>query len=109
MGLPEAARELSPPLATFRVRKKTFAYYLENHRGDEGIVGLACKAPAGENEALAAEDPARFYIPAYMGPRGWSGFRLDTADVDWDRVEDLVVRSYLLTAPKRLGALLTST
>jgi predicted DNA-binding protein (MmcQ/YjbR family) len=108
LGLPEASRELSPPHATFRVRKKTFAYYLDNHRGDEGIVGLACKAPAGENEALTAEDPARIYIPAYVGPRGWLGFRLDTPDVDWDRVEDLVVRSYLLTAPRRLGALLTS-
>jgi hypothetical protein len=106
LGLPEATRELSLPHATFRVRKKTFAYYLDNHRGDEGIVGLACKAPAGENTALAADDPDHFYIPAYVGPRGWLGFRLDTGDVDWDEVEGLVTRSYLLTAPKRLGALL---
>ena len=104
LGLPEAERELSPPHATFRVRKKTFAYYLDNHRGDEGIVGLACKAPPGENESLAAADSERFYIPAYVGPRGWVGFRLDTESVDWDEAEGLVVRSYQLTAPKRLAS-----
>ena len=104
LGLPEAERELSPPHATFRVRKKTFTYYLDNHRGDEGIVGLACKAPPGENTARAAEEPERFYVPAYVGPRGWIGLRLDTVDVDWDEVESLVVRAYLMTAPKRLAA-----
>ena len=42
-----AMRELSPPQATFRVRNETFANYLDNNRGDEGIVGLACEAPLG--------------------------------------------------------------
>lgn len=103
LGLPEAERRLSLPHATFRVRKKTFAYYLDNHRGDEGIVGVACKAPPGENPARAEEEPDRFYVPAYVGPRGWIGFRLDTADVDWDEAEGLVVRAYLMTAQKRLA------
>lgn len=104
LGLPEAERTLSPPHATFRVRKKTFAYFLDNHRGDEGIVGLACKAPPGENTARAEQEPDRFYVPAYVGSRGWIGFRLDTPRIDWDEAEGLVVRSYQLTAPKRLVA-----
>ena len=108
LGLPEAERELSPPHATFRVRKKTFAYYLDNHRGDEGSVGVACKATPGENTARAAAEPERFYVPAYVGSRGWIGFRPDTADVDWDEAEALVVRAYLMTAPKRLAAELAS-
>ena len=70
LGLPEAERTLSLPHAGFRVRRKTFAYYLDDHRGDEGIVGLACKAPPGDNTARAQEEPERFYIPAYVGPRG---------------------------------------
>ena len=107
LALPEAARGDSPPHATFRVRKKTFAYFLDNHRGDEDIVGVACKAHLGENEALVERDPDRFYIPAYVGPRGWVGIRLDVSDVDWDEVEDLVTGSYLMTAPKRLAALVT--
>ena len=89
----------------FRVRNRTFAYYLDDHHGD-GIVALACKAPDGLNEALVAADPERLYQPAYIGPRGWTGLRLDTASVDWAEVADLVTESYLLVAPKRLAGLL---
>ena len=60
--------------------------------------------PAGENRALAAAEPKRFFIPPYLGPRGWLGVWLDTPEVDWDRVEALVLDSYRLTAPKRLAA-----
>ncbi len=104
LGLPEATYERAGRHAGFRVRKKTFAYFLDDHRGDEGIVGLVCKAAPGENEARVASDPDRFYMPAYLAHRGWIGFRLDTAAVDWDEAEGLVVGSYLLTAPKRLAA-----
>lgn len=103
LGLPEATRELHGQHAGFRVRGKTFAYYLDDHRGDEGIVGLVCKVPAGENEALIEANPDRFYLPAYVGPRGWIGLRLDTEKVDWGEVAELATDSYLLTAPKRLA------
>jgi hypothetical protein len=103
LGLAEATRERTGRHAPFRVRNKTFAYYLDDHHGD-GVVGLACKAAPGENEALVAADPERFYVPAYVGPKGWIGLRLDRDYTDWDEVAGLVVASYLLTAPKRLGA-----
>jgi len=103
LGFPEAERELVDPHATFRVRKRTFAYFLDDHHGD-GIVGMTCKAAPGRNEELIASDPGRYYMPAYLGPRGWVALRLDTAEVDWDEVAGLVLESYLLTAPKRLGA-----
>ena len=104
LALPETTREDSPPHATFRVRGRTFAYYLDDHHGD-GIVGLVCKAPPGANEMLAQAEPERFYMPAYVGPRGWLGLRLDIPHVDWDEVADFVAESYLLVAPKRLAAL----
>jgi hypothetical protein len=103
-ALPEATRDYNGRHATFRVRQRTFAYFLDNHRGDEGIVGVACKAHPGENEALVAADPDRYYIPAYVGPRGWVGLRLDTSTVDWQEVAELVTESFALTAPKRLAA-----
>jgi len=90
---------------TFRVRNKTFAYYLEDHHGD-GRTALCCKAAAGEQQALVASDPMRFYRPAYLGPRGWVAVRLDLDDVDWDEVAELALEAYRLTAPKRLQALL---
>ena len=104
-ALPEVEREDAGRHAGFRVRGRIFAWYLDDHHGD-GIVGLTCKAPPGESEALIARDGERFYRPAYTGSRGWVGVRLDREPVDWDEVEDLVTRSYSLVAPKRLAALL---
>ncbi len=49
--------------------------------------------------------PERYYVPPYVGNRGWVGVRLGGA-VDWSQVADLVEESYRLTAPKRLLALL---
>jgi hypothetical protein len=89
---------------TFQVRGRTFAYYLEDHHGD-GRVALCCKAAPGEQQALVAADPVRFYRPAYLGARGWVAVRLDLGGVDWDEVAELALDAYRLTAPKRLLAL----
>jgi hypothetical protein len=89
------------------VRGRTFAWYLVDHRGNEGIEGVVCKVARGRSDALIAEDPARFYRPAYMHHHGWVGLRLDLEHVAWDEVEGLVVESYLLVAPKRLGTLIS--
>jgi hypothetical protein len=104
LGLPEATRQDSGRHASFLVRKKTFAYFLDNHHGD-GIVAVCCKVALGENADLAAAEPARFYLPAYIGPRGWVGLRLDGGAIDWSEVTELVTGSYRLAAPKRLAAL----
>ena len=97
---PEVSSEGDQHIA-FSVRGKKFAYYLEDHHGD-GRVALACKAEAGENAVLVASDPARFFMPAYIGPRGWVGLWLDLPDVDWNEVEELAAESYRLTAPERV-------
>ncbi|HSS52100.1 MAG TPA: MmcQ/YjbR family DNA-binding protein [Thermoanaerobaculia bacterium] len=104
LELPEATRQDSGSHASFLVRKKTFAYFLDNHHGD-GIVAVCCKMALGENADLAAADPASFYLPAYIGPRGWVGLRLDGGAIDWREVAELVAGSYRLAAPKRLAAL----
>ena len=104
LALPEASRVLSGDHAGFTVRKKTFGYFLNNHHGD-GIVAVTFKAAPGDNAKLVALDPTRFYLPAYVGPRGWVGLRLDVGNVDWDEVADFVGDSYRLVAPGRLVAL----
>jgi predicted DNA-binding protein (MmcQ/YjbR family) len=104
LALPEATRELMGDHAAFSVRGKKFAYFLNNHHGD-GIVSVCFKTEPGENEVLLASDPKRFYSPAYIGPRGWVGLRLDQGRVDWSDVADFVTDSYRLAAPKRLAAL----
>ena len=102
-AMPEVTREVMGRHAGFSIRKKTFAYFLEDHHGD-GIVGVTCKVLPGDNKALVASDPARFYMPAYVASRGWVGLRLDVGDIDWEEVKELVTHSYLLVAPKRLAA-----
>jgi len=104
LALPQAAHEAMGEHAGFKVGKKVFAYFLDNHHGD-GIVGLWCKVLPGENERLIAASPRKFYMPAYVGPRGWVGLRLDRPTVDWAEVRELVVGSYLQVAPKRLARL----
>ena len=103
LALPETTRRILGRHAGFYVRKKTFAYFLDDHHGD-GIVGLNCKVLPGDNTALIAADPARFYMPAYIGSKGWIGLRLDQGKIDWEEIEELVTHSYRLVAPKRLAA-----
>jgi hypothetical protein len=102
--LPEAIIELAGKHATFEVRKRVFAYYLNDHHGD-GIVSVCCKVLPGDNEALIAKRPDKFYMPAYIGPRGWVALRLDIGGLDWKEVAELVVGSYKMIAPARLAVL----
>lgn len=104
LALPEAARHDCNGHAQFAVRKRTFAYFLNDHHGD-GIVSVTCKALPGDNTSLAASQPTRFYLPSYIGPKGWVALRLDIGEIDWDEVAELVLGSYCLVAPKRLATL----
>jgi len=104
LALPETTREYRGSHAQFLIRKKTFAYFLNDHHGD-GIVAVTCKVLPGDNERLIAANPDRFYMPSYIGSRGWVALRLDVGRVDWDEVSELVAGSYQLAAPKRLAAM----
>jgi hypothetical protein len=103
-ALPETSRTLSGSHATFLVRKKVFAYFMNDHHGD-GIVSVACKVLPGDNLLLICARPDDFYLPAYIGPRGWVALRLDhvkqdRGKPDWEEVSELVRGSYTLSAPK---------
>jgi predicted DNA-binding protein (MmcQ/YjbR family) len=107
LALPETTREIHGSHAQFLVRKKTFAYFLDNHHGD-GIVAVACKVLPGDNKALAEVQPGRFYLPAYIASKGWVALRLDAGKIDWDELRELVLGSYALIAPKGLAEQVTS-
>jgi predicted DNA-binding protein (MmcQ/YjbR family) len=101
LALPEATRQIYGSHAQFLVRKKTFAYFLDNHHGD-GIVAVTCKVLPGDNKLLAEAQPRRFYLPDYLASRGWVGLHLDVGKVDWREVKELLGSSYGLIAPPRL-------
>jgi predicted DNA-binding protein (MmcQ/YjbR family) len=102
LALPEAKERETWEEATFRVRDKIFAMHIADD--GEGRPALWCKAPPGSQTILVNADPARFFVPPYVGHKGWIGMWLDRR-VDWREVEIVVKRSYRLTAPKRIAAL----
>jgi hypothetical protein len=108
LGLPEATRADHGSHVQFLVKKKTFAYYLDSHHGD-GIVSICCKLFPGDNNALVQSEPDRYYLPAYIGHRGWVAYRLDKPKPDWEEVAELLKTSYVLTAPKKLAGLVTQS
>jgi hypothetical protein len=89
----------------FRVRKKIFAYYLFDHHGD-GMIAFCCKSNLSEQRRLVRSDAETFFVPAYVGPKGWVGVRLDLDDVDWEIVTELAQRAFQSTAPRKLAALI---
>jgi hypothetical protein len=54
---------------------------------------------------MVAQQPDRYFVPPYVGHRGWLGVRLD-GTVDWMEIEDLCEDAYRCVAPRRLIALL---
>ena len=103
LALPEAERERESKHATFRVRKKVFTYFLDNHHGD-GVIAACVKGDKRENARLVAREPKRYYAPAYIASRGYLGIRLDTPRVDWKDVERRVEAAWRSAAPKTLAA-----
>jgi predicted DNA-binding protein (MmcQ/YjbR family) len=96
--LPEAEERETWELPTFRVRDKIYAMYVED---EEDRPGIWCKAPPGNQTHLVEADPDRFFVPPYVGHKGWIGMHLDRR-VTWHEVAVIVERSYRMTVPKKL-------
>jgi len=88
-----------------RIRKKSLAYYQFDHHGD-GMISLVCKSNANEQRRLIQSDPETFFVPDYVGSRGWIGMRLDLDEVDWETAADLLKRGYQEIALRKLAALI---
>ena len=104
LALPEAFEVEAWEHPTFRVgsgRGKMFCI-----AADDGS-RVSLKADPIEREALL-EQGDRFYMPAYVGTKGWIGVQLDDVRTDWEEVAELIATSYCLIAPKRLAERVTS-
>jgi len=104
-ALPEVDVETAGDHQSFRIRKKTLAYYLFDHHGD-GKIAFCCKSSLNDQRRLVREDPDSFFVPAYLGAKGWIAIRLDLENVDWDAVRELARKAYQDLAPRKLAALL---
>ena len=101
LALPETNERLSHGAPTFFVReKRAFVMVLTNHHGD-GRFALWCAAPEGMQAMLVEADPERFFVPPYVGHRGWLGVRLDRG-LDWNELAGIAEDAYVEVAPARL-------
>jgi hypothetical protein len=50
---------------------------------------------------LVEADPERFFVPPYVGHRGWLGVRLDRA-IHWDELAGIAEDAYADVAPVKL-------
>lgn len=101
LSFPEASERLSHGAPTWFVRdKKTIATFTDDHHGD-GRLAMWCPAEPGVQEEMVAQEPERFFRPAYVGPQGWLGVCLDN-NVDWDEVQAILTDAYRKVAPKTL-------
>ena len=104
LAFPEAHEVEAWGEPTFRVKNKIFAGYAAeaNHHG-AGRPGVWLKSAAVTQDLLVRAEPARYFVPPYVGKSGWVGAFLDKRP-DWDIVADLLRDAYRLTAPKKLLA-----
>jgi len=101
LAFPEASERPSHGEPTFFVGgKRSFATLWDNHHGD-GRLALLCAAPAGMQTAFVEADPERFFIPPYVGHRGWIGFRLDRG-FERDEIAGILEDAYGEVAPPKL-------
>ncbi len=107
LALPEAHEVEAWGEPTFRVRNKMFAMYAaaESHHG-AGRPSTWVKAIAANQQLMVRAEPARFFVPPYVGRSGWVGVHLD-GDIDWSELGELLRDAWRLAAPKRLAALHT--
>lgn len=100
LSLPETSERLSHGEPTWFIRgKKAFVMFADHHHDDR--LAFWCAAPAGAQDVLVAAEPERFFVPPYVGHRGWLGVRLDVP-TNWDQIRDLVTDAYRTVAPRSL-------
>ena len=106
LALPEADEVLSHGMPCFGVTKgKKFAYVSMDHHGDGRCALLVKVSGLDEQQQLIENDPLRYYRPAYFGDT-WIGVRLDIGGNDWDHIGEWLTRSWRMSAPKKLTAMM---
>ena len=103
LSLPETRERASHGAPSFFIRDKVcFVNYMDDHH-DDGRLALWCACPPGMREGLVKAEPEHYFVPPYVGVRGWIGVRLDRG-IDWDDVERVIREAYLGVAPKKIAA-----
>lgn len=104
LSFPEVEEVVSHGSPNFKVRGKAFATYSLNHHGD-GRVALWLQAPRGAQDLYTDMEPKYYFVPPYVGPKGWLGVELNKG-LSWTAVARHVHEAYTMAAPRALCATL---
>jgi hypothetical protein len=88
LGLAGTTERASHGRPAFFAGKRSFVMFMDNHHHD-GRLALGCAAAAGVQAAVVGADPERYFVPPYVGHRGWVGVRLDRG-LEWDAVAGVI-------------------
>lgn len=103
MGLPQVQHVISHGASNYRIgRGKIFAVFTLNHHGDGRAALLFNAAPGTQERFGASKTSEGYFVPPYLGARGWLG--VDLTRVDTEEVLERVREAYLHTLPERKRA-----
>ncbi len=99
LAFPDVEERLSHGEPSWFIRgKRQFVMFANRHHDDR--VAFWCDAPPGAQEALVSSAPERFFVPPYVGGRGWLGVYLDVP-VDWSEMTAIVRDAHDAAAHRR--------
>ena len=102
LSLPEAREVVAWGAPTFRV-KTIFATYSDGSQYVPARLSAWIKAVPVNQELLVQTTPDRFFVPPYVGAKGWIGVFLDDSNTDWDELEGLLWDAWRMSVPKKLA------
>ena len=103
LSFEDASERPSHGRPAFFAGKRLFVMYLDDHHGD-GRRAIWCAAPEGMQAALVETDPEAYFVPPYVGHRGWIGVRLDRG-LPWEDVAGAIEDAYAEAAGETRGYL----
>jgi predicted DNA-binding protein (MmcQ/YjbR family) len=101
LALPEVFEKEAWGECTFRVTGGSMFAMTDSHHHGSNHEAVWIKAPPTVQEILVNADGKRFFVPPYVGHKGWLGVRLD-CEVDWDELAGILEDGYRMSVPKRL-------
>ena len=92
LAFPGANERPSHGAPAFFAGKQFVIVWAHGHH-DHTFAHMWCAAPEGAQRALVNSSPDRFFVPPYVGHRGWVGVHLDNP-IDDDLIEMLCLEAY---------------
>ena len=100
LAFPDATEKLSHGTPCFFAgqgsKARCFAMWADNHH-DDGRLAVWVAATKVVQHAQVTARPEQFFVPPYVGPRGWLGVRLDRK-LAWDEIARVLEDAFLLVA-----------